>query len=852
MPYKRSQMTKVMEVPFSGWFIRLCLLLLAASTLCRADANSTTQSHPAQDLYQQLSNVGLDPARVYHIRSATLDRASLHFTLEDGTIAFTQDVAGHVTGAFFEGDGEVLLIPPGQTERSSMILFTGGTILEEQFETAYFRFNDDTFRELGPFLGPADNGADFTTRWNESAKALAQADALRLLVTFSQMLPDAQHPTANPPSVAKNDRLLHAHLQGRKLGGFDVYYNSLAPEQIWAGQLRTVKEKNFYDVWTSFSINKQSQSSAAVNSPSGEDAAANAIRISNYRIQAQVKPPTELRAEAYLNLQVAQGGTRTILFELSRFLQVQQVLANGRPVEFIHNQSLDGTQLARKGNDVVAIVFPSPLEAGQQMELHFSYGGEVISQAGPGLLYVGERGNWYPNLGMVMSNFDLEFHYPAGWTLLATGKQAPPAATNTSGDSEQVSRWVSDSPIPFAGFNLGKYAHAAVTAQAIPVDVYATNSVEKTFPKGKPVAPFTPDSGLPKRQLLLETPALVPSPARSVHAVAENAGHAVDFFTKLFGPYPFSGLKITQIPGHVSQGWPGMIFLSTYVFLTDEEKAQIHYSPVEQTMLNLIVAHETAHQWWGDLVSWSGYRDQWLIEALANYSAMLQLRNQDPVQFRAVLDRYRDDLMVKQESGDLLMDAGPVSLGLRLSCSKFPAGYEAISYGRGTWLLFMLDSMMQDGEHLSGSHRGADTTVEDPFVKTLHQIRNEYAGKTITTQQFVSAFEANLPLSLHYEGHKSLDWFYESWINGKSIPRFALSKVKFIEIRGKTYVTGTIEEKDAVDDLVTPVPVYALLPRKQIVGQVFVDEQEVQFRLPVPAGAKKIALDPEHVLLTRP
>ena len=34
-------------------------------------------------------------------------------------------------------------------------------------------------------------------------------------------------------------------------------------------------------------------------------------------------------------------------------------------------------------------------------------------------------------------------------------------------------------------------------------------------------------------------------------------------------------------------------------------------------------AHETAHQWWGDLVGWKSYRDQWLVEALASYSAIL-------------------------------------------------------------------------------------------------------------------------------------------------------------------------------------------------------------------------------------
>ncbi len=42
------------------------------------------------------------------------------------------------------------------------------------------------------------------------------------------------------------------------------------------------------------------------------------------------------------------------------------------------------------------------------------------------------------------------------------------------------------------------------------------------------------------------------------------------------------------------------------------------------------------------------------------------------------------------------MEDGPVTLGNRLSCSQFPTGYEAISYGRGTWLLHMLRNMMRD------------------------------------------------------------------------------------------------------------------------------------------------------------
>ena len=39
-----------------------------------------------------------------------------------------------------------------------------------------------------------------------------------------------------------------------------------------------------------------------------------------------------------------------------------------------------------------------------------------------------------------------------------------------------------------------------------------------------------------------------------------------------FGPYPYSSLALTQMPGDVSQGWPSLIFLSSFSFLTPQEK----------------------------------------------------------------------------------------------------------------------------------------------------------------------------------------------------------------------------------------------------------------------------------------
>src|SRR2546430_14297011 len=217
-------------------------LVICAMTLSQAQNAPNTEPNPtpskpvaqsisAEALYLQLRSVGLDKSRVYRIRETSFDRAEFHITLDDGTIAFTEDVAGHITGAFFEGDGEVLLVPPDKAERASMAVFTGAAILEERFVTAYFRFNDETFAELQPSLRPADNSSEFVSQWNETTRNLAQPDALRLLLSFSQFLPVAGQPsgTQNKP-IASDDRILHARLHARRLGIFDLFYRAAATE----------------------------------------------------------------------------------------------------------------------------------------------------------------------------------------------------------------------------------------------------------------------------------------------------------------------------------------------------------------------------------------------------------------------------------------------------------------------------------------------------------------------------------------------------------------------------------------------------------------------------------------------
>ncbi len=142
---------------------------------------------------------------------------------------------------------------------------------------------------------------------------------------------------------------------------------------------------------------------------------------------------------------------------------------------------------------------------------------------------------------------------------------------------------------------------------------------------------------------------------------------------------------------------------------------------------------------------------------------------------------------------------------------------------------------------------------DEPFVRVLRRIRERYQGKPITTRELLQAFEEELPPSLWYEHHKSLDWFYEGWVNGTAIPRFELHGVKYSDKPGSTTISGAILQKDAPDNLVTSVPLYASVAGKTVLlGRVFADGPETPFHLTASPGTRRVVLDPDQTLLARP
>ncbi len=203
---------------------KVLILAAALGSVCAA-GQTAAPATGAVALYRELLNPSLDAKDVYQVREVSIVLEDLHISISDGTMAFTREVNGHVTGAVFEGVGEVLLVPPNRAERTSLALFTGSAVLEQRFQSAYLRFSDDqiTAELRRGFRGHPDDAQEFVARWQEPALVLARGDALPIL----QAMTSAREAAS---------RFLHLRMGGTTAGIVDVFFDSNSPEQINVAQ----------------------------------------------------------------------------------------------------------------------------------------------------------------------------------------------------------------------------------------------------------------------------------------------------------------------------------------------------------------------------------------------------------------------------------------------------------------------------------------------------------------------------------------------------------------------------------------------------------------------------------------
>ncbi len=273
-------------------------------------------------------------------------------------------------------------------------------------------------------------------------------------------------------------------------------------------------------------------------------------------------------------------------------------------------------------------------------------------------------------------------------------------------------------------------------------------------------------------------------------------------------------------------------------------------SAVFQDQLQL--AHEVAHQWWGNQIGWKTYHDQWLSEGFATYAAALCMATEKDGdrKFHELLQEYKRDLLGKDKQGHTIESGGPIWLGQRLSTSLDPEGYDAVIYQKACWVLHMLRCLMKQPAATGPAGRPGGSAADERFFEMLRAFVAAYKGQAPSTEDFIRYAERYMTPASDLDHDRKLDWFFNEWVYGTGIPAYGLhASIKSLG-PGKFVVQGTIDQNDAPFDFEMLVPVVVLYPkdRKVTLGRVAVSESGGRFRFTTATKPSKVTIDEDQIL----
>ncbi len=281
----------------------------------------------------------------------------------------------------------------------------------------------------------------------------------------------------------------------------------------------------------------------------------------------------------------------------------------------------------------------------------------------------------------------------------------------------------------------------------------------------------------------------------------KNTAPLMQLFSDKFIPYPFADEKY----GHAFFGWPGGMEHQTMSFMGSLEF--------------YLVAHEMAHQWFGDFITCGSWEDIWLNEGFATYCEGLALKNLKDEK------AYMDWLKSKIDRVVTNVHGGSVFVQDTTDVSRIFDG--SLSYAKGFMLLHMLEWELG----------------EENFFKAIRNYLND--------PELQDGFARTENLKTHFEtvADTSLTEFFNDWFYGEGYPKYS---VYWGQTRdNSTYITiNQTQTHSSVDFYEMHIP-FRLLGKNQEKDVVFYHTENGQ-GFDVNPGFKvtDVLFDPERKILT--
>jgi len=669
--------------------------------------NSKEVTRDIQTLYK----ISIPSSRMERAESVEINHIDIQLVFGEAAV-FYDNLPNRETALFIIGKGPLRFAPSLEREQHQLELIYGTPVLVDDLKYAYIRCSNSFFKKNITIKPASDGALPITQSEQNKAYSLFVKHYSRSFTIESSLNSELLS------FLPQGDEVV-IEFEGQKIGIYTYIFSPFAEEEI-----------SFYQ-WNEQRI-------VCLYSPRTDDdkqqlfiSIGQKFDITHYDVEINYRPLNfYFSGKAKVAVESEIGTFNMLKFKFNPELQILRINDEERQQLFYTLDKLRQTlyvylspSLGRRNSASVEIYYRGKIEPNaaltemlrgpQDEQTHI-----LIPIRYETYMYT-QSSYWYPspaNTDYFTAN--VRITVPPGFSLVANGvliEKSELKGLESIKDVDHVGSTVcvfeTKKPVKYLSFIVGKLSKIAEDSSPFPLYYYKASDV-----RGQQ------------------------------WDYLEEAKNILTFCESWFGPFPYESFSIVhrlwpQIGGHSS---PSFVVLNDMHRISQAYRRSFSNSPVNLSRWReYFLAHEIAHQWWGQGVTWDSYHDQWLSEGIAQFASVLYLKEKYGERaYSAILRKFSS--WTKR-----MTNWGAITMGSRISYFKYEA-FQSIIYDKTTLVLFLLK----------------DYLGQDVFFRALKDFFDQKRYGRAKTGDFIRIFEK--------VSGRNLKPFFESWFNSYFLPEVSV------------------------------------------------------------------------------
>ncbi len=715
---------------------------------------------------KRLYRIHIPSKKTEKVETIEIDHIDIKIIFKDATV-FYDNIPGFETALLVMGNGTLIFTPSDPKERHQLEMLFDKRFLKDRLNYAYLRFSDSFF----------NRNVRINRIENERKDRIAEDEIDKAYSLFEE-----HYSRSFTIENSLNGELLSFlpkgneavfEFEGRKIGKFTYVYSPSSAEEVNLYQWKGEKVISLYSPRADENTQEKQMFIFF----------GRMFDVRNYHIEIAFKPKDYyLSGKARIEINPEVRTLDGVKFKFNPGMEILRIYDERRQELFYTQDKL------RK---ILYVYFFQPLPKDKLTSIEIYYRGKLIppkqttdvivgTQLTDTEVYTFPRYNtylysksayWYP----APSDEDyfkanIKIIIPPDYTCISNGELVKKTRLNGIEKVEDLDM-------------IGSYAYLFQTKNPIKYITFIIGRFKKVQEDSKPLPINVFESTDPRHQR---------------KKVLEEAKDILRFYESKFGAFPYEKLTIVQRLWSTSGGHSpaSFIVINSFPRRLERRRFMDARSPVDfSRWKEYFIAHEIAHQWWGQGVTWESYHDQWLSEGLAQFSSILYLSEKygDKV-FSSILKKLTRWTEKKSEWG-------AITLGSRLSYFDYEA-YQSIIYNKTSVVLNMLK----------------DFIGEESFFRGLRKFFADHKYGAASTNDFIRTFNEISDYDLRP--------FFRVWFDSHTLPRVKVSRS--VKKQGGKYHLELIVHQET-GQFVFPLWVQWSLNGEEVTKKLLIDKKTNKF-----------------------